>query len=453
MATAIIRCLLVVYARPVSERHLLGRAGPDRPADETDGGRAEVDNFLADVAGRPEAEQRKAFDSLVAQLPPGAAAGDPLRARRILVAALCRDPGPPREGAVYDSLLLASPEKSAPIIVEVAIGSTGPDDWRALNMMDAVMDRTGRSDLFRDILPLLRKAVLSDDKNLRYGASPHLTKFGEEGIPTLLAMSLASREPRVRGPAPQIAQYADIVLPVLQDALKGSDPTRRRNALFLLEPIAPEGPETVPLLLPLLDDKDPATCREAAFALGLYGDAARAAVPRLLKLIVADDPTVRYQSAEALGRIGIAADQIENLWPGVLRIEETGNNYSWFYPYGYAAASPGRAAVPELIRGLSHPDRRVRRAAAYACAYLGPIAGAAAIPLLKAASDPDHEAASGAMWALDNLGSAAAAAIDGLAALLEQSKWGPPNIIGNFGIAARAQPVGPYRPCGASSAV
>jgi HEAT repeat protein len=400
---------------------------PDLPAEGAAGGRAEADAFLADLAGRPSAEQIKAFDSLIAQLPPHAAPGDPLRARRILVAALERDPGAPNEGAAYRSLWFAAPEKSAPIILEAAAGGSQRGRVCALDLIHDVVVGTGRTDLFRAALPLLREAAVSDDKILRNRAHVALFAMGEEGIPGLLAM-LANREPLGYETCRHIAQYPDIALPVVRDALKGNDPTQRDNALRLLESIAPEGRGTVPLLLPLLDDKDPAICSKAAFALGLYGDPAQAAVPRLLELIVADDPAVRLAASEALARIGIEADQIERLWLGALRIEAQGNNYIWFYPYGHAAASPGRAAVPELIKGLSHPDARVRRAAAYACGYLGPIAGPAALPLLKTASDTDGETAGGALGALGNLGSAAAPAAEGLVALMQRARLTRPEV-------------------------
>ena len=94
-------------------------------------------------------------------------------------------------------------------------------------------------------------------------------------------------------------------------------------------------------------------------------------------------------------------------------MEETGNNYHWFYPYGHAAASPRPRRRARTDPSVRDPDARVRRAAAYACDYLGPVAGDGVMPLLKAmsplpnwASAADREAASGAMWALDKSGSA-----------------------------------------------
>ena len=152
-----------------------------------------------------------------------------------------------------------------------------------------------------------------------------------------------------------VARYSDIALPILQEALKHGDRTRQARCLRLLKSVAPEGREMVPLLLPFLGDTDSAICANAAVSLGLYGDAARAAVPRLLKLIAADNARSRLAASEALARIGIEANQIANLWPGVLRIEDSNNNYDWFYPFGHAAASPGRDAVPELIGGCRIP--------------------------------------------------------------------------------------------------
>jgi HEAT repeat protein len=393
----------------------LAAPASDMPKDGSDA-KIEVDIFLADFVALPSSEQKKQLDDLIAQLPPDAAPGNPDRARRLLIAAL-------NDGsdAIHHALWFAPIEKSAPIILETLAKGTPQDQRTALDLMGRVMAKNGKTNVFRTALPTLRKAVVSDDKSIRSYAISALQRMGEDGVPCLLA-ALANQEPLSIDTKRHFTNYSDLVIPELQKALTAGDPTRR-NALQLLEWIAPEGKEIVPLLIPLLDENDSATRSSSAFVLGLYGSAARPAVPKMMKMIVSDDSRSRLAGSEALGRIGIEAAQIEILWPGVLRIEERGNNYNWFYNYGYAASSPGRAAVPTLINALSHPDTRVRRSATYACANLGPVAGSAALPLLKTASDNDGETAMGAIWALGNMGSTAAPATDGLISLFRNSEF------------------------------
>jgi hypothetical protein len=181
--------------------------------------------------------------------------------------------------------------------------------------MHLVLAGSGRAELFRAALPALREAVVSKDKNLRARAVDALRWMGADGVRCLLA-ALANPEPLDRRTAQFIADYPDVALPVLQQAVRARDPARR-NALELLKCIAPQGKELVPLLLPLVDDNDPAIRASAAFVLGLYGSAARPAVPKLMRLIATDYRAPQAAADEAIARIGLEADQIDVLWLAV----------------------------------------------------------------------------------------------------------------------------------------
>jgi HEAT repeat protein len=288
-------------------------------------------------------------------------------------------------------------------------------------MIYRLLAEPDRIDWFRPALPALRETVISDDDTLRRYTIYALRRMDAEGARCLMA-ALVNREEFHSDTARFIAHYPDVVVPELQKALKAGDPMRR-NALQLLSWMAPEGREVVPFLLPLLDENDPETRVMAVRVLGWYGAAARPAVPRLMALTDEDDPTLHSALGTALGNIGIEADQVESLWSGAPGIEEKGTKSSLYYAYGHAAASPGRATVPVLIKGLSHPDAGVRYSASSACAYLGPVAAPAALDLLKTASDTDSKVARQAIRALGNLGSAAAPAADGLLATFEREQF------------------------------
>ena len=74
------------------------------------------------------------------------------------MAAVDRDRTGMGDGPASHVLLLADPEKSAPIILEVAAHGTTLGHENALAMMQFVGASTGRSDLFRPALPLMREA-------------------------------------------------------------------------------------------------------------------------------------------------------------------------------------------------------------------------------------------------------------------------------------------------------
>ena len=390
---------------------------PDSKGEEPAAGKSEVAAFLADLTKRPLGEQKKLLDALIARLPPKAAPGDPVRAKRLLLAALNKS-----DDTTGSALRSALPEKVAPIAIDALARGTPRGRAAAADLIYGLLVRGAKVELFRPALPSLRKAVVSNDKNLRAYSIYALRRMGADGVQGLMA-ALVAPEPFHWKTAVFIADYPDVAVPELKRALEAGDPTRR-NALLLIKRMAPAGKEIVPVLLPLLDDKDAETRATAAFVVGLYGSAARRAVPRLFELIVADEPEVRKAASGALGRIGIESGQIERLWAGVLCIDKEKSNYGDFYNFGYAAASPGRAAVPALIKALSHPDARIRRTATYACGYLGPVAASAARPLLNTASDPDAETVMGSMWALSNLGSTAAPVAEGLVKSFEDAEFG-----------------------------
>ena len=166
--------------------------------------------------------------------------------------------------------------------------------------------------------------------------------MGKEGKPALFAAMLAAPEPPTFNVDCHFAEYPDILLPLIRDAMAGHNATRRRNALLTLRAIAPEGKEMIPLLLPLLDSADESDAGLAAYALAPYGDLGPCRSAKALEARCRWRPAA-FNSTQALSMIGIETDQVGQLWPGVLRINDSGSKeYEWFYSFGRAAASPGR---------------------------------------------------------------------------------------------------------------
>src|SRR5262249_4273488 len=81
----------------------------------------------------------------------------------------------------------------------------------------------------------------------------------------------------------------------------------------------------------------------------------------------------------------------------------------------------GPRAVPALAQALSHPDKQVRREAAWALGRLGPPAEPAVPALAQALKDKDLRVAQGAARSLGMIGPGAAPAILALMSVLDDS--------------------------------
>ena len=109
--------------------------------------------------------------------------------------------------------------------------------------------------------------------------------------------------------------------------------------------------------------------RLAARALGRFGPAATAAVPMLEKALQNEDPLYRVQAALALWKISQHPQAIPALRAALKR-----NESETAFEAVLAVAEIGagaKAAAPDLVEALNHPDPDVRRAAASALVPLG----------------------------------------------------------------------------------
>jgi HEAT repeat protein len=94
---------------------------------------------------------------------------------------------------------------------------------------------------------------------------------------------------------------AKAAVPVLIQALKGSDKAVHEAAIAALGKIHSEPETVIPLLIPYLDDEN--VNDEAADALANYGRLAKPAVPKLIPLLKARDKDAREAAQKALVKI------------------------------------------------------------------------------------------------------------------------------------------------------
>src|SRR5437867_3961372 len=95
---------------------------------------------------------------------------------------------------------------------------------------------------------------------------------------------------------------AHVLLPLLTNALKGSDVMTRRGALWVLGGVGEGAGAAVPYLVAALKDTDPTARTFAAQSLRLIGAEAKAAVPDLIDAL--NDPATRGNAVTALGNAG-----------------------------------------------------------------------------------------------------------------------------------------------------
>jgi HEAT repeat protein len=188
------------------------------------------------------------------------------------------------------------------------------------------------------------------DKEQCRRAAQALGRFGpdaKEAVP-LLVQALQS-------PSTEVREFA-------VDALGriGLEPQTVVSAIVAEADLPPEHINYAPLA---------AFRRLAARALGRFGAAATAAVPMLEKALQNEDPLYRVQAALALWKISQHPQAIP-----VLRAALKQNESETAFEAVLAVAEIGagaKAAAPDLIEALNHPDPDVRRAAASALVAWG----------------------------------------------------------------------------------
>jgi HEAT repeat protein len=155
------------------------------------------------------------------------------------------------------------------------------------------------------------------------------------------------------------------------EAVRGSDPATRREALNTLGELAAGVADVVPVLAEALTDKNPEMRTVAARALGQIGPLARGAYPALLHSSKNDEAEAPRQAAlDALARLG----------------------------------KPTAADVPGLIDGLKASSPTYRAAVAQTLSFIGPDVKPAVPALREALKDADPRVrlyAAQSLWAVN----------------------------------------------------
>ena len=212
-------------------------------------------------------------------------------------------------------------------------------------------------------------------------------------------------EPPRRTARQVLAEYGDVALPALLEALGGRGRTQatRAGAALVVAKLGSKAAPAVPALQDLFDRRQPPPVRDAAaYALGEIGAAAAPAVPALIAGLSDPERVARTAALQALGRIGdvAAVDPIAAL----LESDET--------PVRVLAAEalgrfgPGAApAVPALVRALGDLSPAVRRWSAEALGRVGAKARttSALKALTKLLDDRERPVADAARAALDRV--------------------------------------------------
>jgi HEAT repeat protein len=184
-------------------------------------------------------------------------------------------------------------------------------------------------------------------------------------------------------------------------ALKGADPTTRREAMTAAGALHIK--TAVPDLLAALNDGDDDVRAKAAEALWSLGGDAREGAPALASLLKDRSAAARLNAAGALGAIGRDAAAV-----AVAPLRETLRDAD---PYvrAQAADSLGQfgpaagVASPDLARMLGDREKNVRVAAGYALAGLGSGARDALPALNDAAQDRDGDVRTAALYAVKKI--------------------------------------------------
>jgi HEAT repeat protein len=261
-----------------------------------------------------------------------------------------------------------------------------------------------------------------EDKKLRATATEQLVdrlKDEDAFVRVAAARGLASLPP-----APEI------VMPIMEKALKGADETTIQHALdafaqlgapavprlvealkhekvrpLVAEVLGKMGPVAAPAtgaLAGLINDPDEHTARAAIVALAGIGPGAKQAAPALTKALGQKDRPDTFAIIYALGRIGPAAAAAR---PQLTQIvADPKNEMSTIAAWALVKIDPKGAAttraVTALTTGLNSPLAVIRRGAAEALGEMGRAAKGAEQALARAAKDEDTSVRDAAAKAL-----------------------------------------------------
>lgn len=174
--------------------------------------------------------------------------------------------------------------------------------------------------------------------------------------------------------------------------LTDPNPQIRHAAVDFLEYLESDATAAIPQLSHSLSDPDRFVRWAAARAIGnINPEKADVAVPALAKLLGDFDLSIRIEAAKTLTQMGPrAAAAVPALGRAVIDGDVEGREAA-MDALESIGAEAGKSAVPQLVEAMTHPDPRVRRAAAKTLGSFGPAASAAIPTLRRALGDDDQE--------------------------------------------------------------
>lgn len=291
------------------------------------------------------------------------------------------------------------------------------------------------------LIPLLVQAAHDAEPAVRLRAMKALVALGPAAVDPLAKMLADDDLEYWAGLAlNELGSAATAAIPSLIEELQDEHLESRREAILALAAMGPKAEAAVAPLTAALDD--PALCGAAAYALGCIGPAAAPAQAKLETLSNSEEPMVQTVSVWALARITpedaarkthavqllakalthpqqrireAAARGLVGLKPEpavvlpALREAMASADAAQVQNAMDAMASLGELAVPGLIEALEHEPSQVR--AAYILGEIGPAAAAAVPALTKLLHADKAEVRREALFALGKIGPAAAAAL------------------------------------------
>jgi HEAT repeat protein len=128
--------------------------------------------------------------------------------------------------------------------------------------------------------------VTHEEGNQQSPARARITIRDESVAPASLEVAMPTPKSEQQLAADALTRIGPPAVPMLVEALQGTDGEVRRQACQVLMRMGPDAKEAVPELVNLLDDPDENLRRMAATALGRIGPDAGEAVPALMRRLL-----------------------------------------------------------------------------------------------------------------------------------------------------------------------
>jgi len=348
------------------------------------------------------------------------------------------------------------------VVTPMFVSGSEPDAQkiqRLIMVLDDANVRQGASialaKLGQPAVPALRKSLVSPSKNVRLWSAYTLGQIGPlaDSAVEALSVSLADDDPALRATAAEA--LGKIAAPTavvgLINALGDENDQVRQNAAIALRQIGPAASSATKKLIDALSDQQVRTiARDALIQIGpdavdplvesLANDTIRFDVLVVLRTVdplktrqkgleqptAADLPSLHEvlydvtrspvdRTAAATSLVGLGADG----WAVLIEafaVQETARTAA------EAFAKADSAAVPSLVKVLTHQQPGVRASAADALGHMGIAASDAVTDLMTLLSDRDRQVRYRAVRALHELGPKAKPAIPLLSALVLNAK-------------------------------